>query len=441
MTQGRPRPVAMVVHSYYEEDPRVRREAEALVAAGRPVTVFALRNPGTASTERLAGVEVRRLDVQRHQGSSLVVYLGEYLAFIAQATLALARAHHRQRFALVQVHTIPDFLVVTALPLRLSGVPVILDLHEAMPDFFRYRFPRATSRAAYWALLLQERCSLALADEVITVNEALADRLRTRGVAADRLTVIRNAPPLARFDPAAHPRRPFMEDGVLRLVYAGALSPTYELDIAIRAVAALQEARPELAVTLDVYGRDFSEVALVDLARNLRLGERIRFHGRVPIEAVPAALAAADVGLAPTRRNPFTECSLSTKVFEYVAMEKPTIASRLPLVERAFAADEIRMYEPGDAAALARAILAIVDDPADRKARVARARVRVAEMGWEREGTRYLDLVERTIARASARGDRRRRPPLATGESPDCRRGVGQSGAWLIRPRPPSASS
>ena len=40
-----PRPVAMVTHSYYEEDPRVRREAEALVAAGRQVDVFALRRP------------------------------------------------------------------------------------------------------------------------------------------------------------------------------------------------------------------------------------------------------------------------------------------------------------------------------------------------------------------------------------------------------------
>ena len=33
----------MVVHAYYDEDPRVRREAEALVAAGHQVDVFALR--------------------------------------------------------------------------------------------------------------------------------------------------------------------------------------------------------------------------------------------------------------------------------------------------------------------------------------------------------------------------------------------------------------
>ena len=32
---ARPRPVAMLAHSYYEEDPRVRREAEAVVASGQ----------------------------------------------------------------------------------------------------------------------------------------------------------------------------------------------------------------------------------------------------------------------------------------------------------------------------------------------------------------------------------------------------------------------
>ena len=48
------RPVCMITHSYYEEDPRVRREAEAVAASGRPVDVLALRRPlaATASASR-----------------------------------------------------------------------------------------------------------------------------------------------------------------------------------------------------------------------------------------------------------------------------------------------------------------------------------------------------------------------------------------------------
>src|SRR5438132_3325663 len=90
-------PVAMVAHSYYDEDPRVRREAEALVAAGRPVDVFALRRPDDTPSAIVAGVSVHRLDVQRHQGAPLPTYAVEYLGFFARALLALSAADRPRR--------------------------------------------------------------------------------------------------------------------------------------------------------------------------------------------------------------------------------------------------------------------------------------------------------------------------------------------------------
>ncbi len=137
----RRRPICMIVHAYYEEDPRVRREAECLVAAGWAVDVFGLRRPGESPSAVVAGVNLRRLPVGRHQGAGLPVYLAEYGAFLARAFWAAALAHRRRRYGLVEVHSLPDYLVFAALPLKLVGVPVLLDLHEAMPEFFRSRFP------------------------------------------------------------------------------------------------------------------------------------------------------------------------------------------------------------------------------------------------------------------------------------------------------------
>jgi len=45
------------------------------------------------------------------------------------------------------------------------------------------------------------------------------------------MTVILNSPDLGLFDPARPPTRKFMADGRLRIVYTGALTPTYELDV------------------------------------------------------------------------------------------------------------------------------------------------------------------------------------------------------------------
>ena len=129
------------------------------------------------------------------------------------------------------------------------------------------------------------------------------------------------------------------------------------------------------------------------------VADRVTFHGRIPIEAVPAAIAAADIGLAPTRRNDFTDFSLSTKAFEYAAMGRTVVASRLPMVERTFA-DDVVTYNPGDADDLAATLLRVVDAPVERDARVVRALGRVRDLGWEQESARYLALVDR-LARGS----------------------------------------
>jgi glycosyltransferase involved in cell wall biosynthesis len=395
----------MLTHSYYEEDPRVRREAEALVAGGRQVDVFALKRPGDPALEVLAGVQIRRLDVQRHQGAGLATYLREYLSFLARAGWAVTRRNRGRRYAVLQVHTLPDFLAFAGLPMRLAGVPLILDLHEAMPEFFQARFPRASNPFVHRLLMLQERASIGLASAVLTVNDALGQRLVDLGVPADKVTVILNSPSLRLFDAAAQPHRDFAADGVVRLVYAGALSPTYEVDVALAAVARLAELRPELAVHFEVYGRDFGEGSLADDAVRLGVVDRVTFHGRIPLEAVPAAIAAADIGLAPTRRNAFTDFSLSTKIFEYGAMGKPVVASRLPMIERTFPVGTVATYEPGNAEELANRILELVDDPVARLSRVDRTADCVRELGWDREAERYRAVVDRlALRRETGRG-------------------------------------
>ncbi|MGH2466541.1 MAG: glycosyltransferase, partial [Candidatus Limnocylindrales bacterium] len=287
------------------------------------------------------------------------------------------------------------------LPLKLAGVPLVLDLHEAMPEFFRARFPGAAGRLPLAALGLQEHLSCRLADAVLTVNAALGDRLIGLGLPPAKLLVVHNSPDPQRFDPAGQPGRDFMADGTLRLVYAGALTPTYELDVAVDAVARLRQLRPDLAVRLELYGRGDSDGPLRAQVERLGLGGRVRLGGRIPLEAVPAAVAAADIGLAPTRRDPFTDLSLSAKVLEYAAMGKPVVASRLPTAERYFPPDSLATYEPGSADDLAAVLLRLVDGPAERAARLAATSACLADLSWEHEAAAYVGLLEGLAARRS----------------------------------------
>jgi glycosyltransferase involved in cell wall biosynthesis len=388
------RPVALVTHSYYDEDPRLTRQATALAAEGRPVDVFALRRPEDPRVSEADGVRVIRLGVTRHQGAGIVTYLAEYASFLVRVLLALVREHPRRRYAVVQIAAPPDPLVIAALPLRLTGVPVILDLHEATPIFFRTRFPLASNRFTDAVLHAVERVSISLADVVLSVNAQRRLRLLDLGASPAKLRVVPNGPSLARFSDHSWVRRSFMEDGTLRLVYAGAITPLYELDNVLRALARLAIDRPGLAIRWDLYGRGDELERLAALAAELGLAERVRLHGRVPLEEVPRRLAAADIGMSPIQRNPFTEISLPTKILEYAAMGLPVIAASLGGAREHFEPLMLAWYESGDVASLAAAITRLVDDAETREQMVAAAGARARELSWDREAPAYVALVE-----------------------------------------------
>jgi glycosyltransferase involved in cell wall biosynthesis len=399
---AQPRRIAIVTHSVFEEDPRIQREADALVAAGWQVDVFSLRLPGDAVAPR-PSVRTIPIDVGRHQGAGLATYVREYGSFLVRAGWALTREHRRRRYRVVEVASPPDPLVFAALPLRLGGVPVILDLHEATPEFFKSRFPRASNSLSDRALHLAERASIGFARVAISVNRARHARLVALGYGEAKLRVVTNGPSLGRFETASQAVRPFMADGTLRIVYTGAVTPLYQLDLVVRAVARIGAERPDLPVVFEIYGRGDAESELAALAAELGIADRVVFHGRIPLEAIPAALAAVDIGVSPIRRDPFTEISMPTKALEYAVMGKPVVAADLPAARDHFDGPMLAWYEPGDEASLAAAILRLVDDPAARDAGAVAAADRARELSWDREAPAYVALVE-SVAASRRRG-------------------------------------
>src|SRR5262245_37803554 len=103
------RRVAMLAYTHYGSDPPVRREAEALVKAGHAVTVFCLDDEAASTT--IDGVTVAGILPARYRGGNPLAYVLNYGRFFWAAATALRRRHRQQSFDLVQVHTMPDFLV------------------------------------------------------------------------------------------------------------------------------------------------------------------------------------------------------------------------------------------------------------------------------------------------------------------------------------------
>jgi glycosyltransferase involved in cell wall biosynthesis len=392
-----PRRIAIVVHAIFPGDPRVRRQSDALVDDGYEVDVICLRQPGEESEERDGPLRIVRLPINR----SFVGFAGhiaEYLAFTAMVTWRLAREHRRRQYDLVQVATVPDFLSFAAIPEKLHGVPVLLDLHEDMPEFFRDRFSAPLLRPLLPIVTAASRTSASVADALITVHEPLRELSIARGVPPDKIDVVMNSADGRLFDPGRYERRAFMADGELRLIHHSNFQRIYGLDVAIEGVSRL---RPGLRWRLDVYGDGPWRPQIETAIARTGTGDRVQLHGRVAMDDLPRLLAGADIGLVPSLPEPYLEYSLSTKLLEYAAMGVPTVASDLATFRHHFTDAALAFVPGGDPDALARAIEALADDPARAAAMGAEARHQAAAYDWEVQKARYLEIVDRLIGECS----------------------------------------
>ncbi|NHZ70231.1 MAG: glycosyltransferase, partial [Proteobacteria bacterium] len=173
--------IASVAFTNYDADPRVRRMSEALVERGDSVTAVTLRQPGQSRRRRVGGVRVYTIDITQYQGSSFAPYIWQYVRFLFAAMWLLTRLHLRDRFDVIHVNNMPDFIVFAALPAKLLGAKVILDLHDPMPELFAAKFEAGSKHPAVRIVTLVERISIGFADRAICVQQVHLETFVSHG--------------------------------------------------------------------------------------------------------------------------------------------------------------------------------------------------------------------------------------------------------------------
>jgi len=248
------------------------------------------------------------------------------------------------------------FVVPAAVVARLRAVPLIINYRGGEAEAFL--------EGNVWAVRPIVRRAAAL----VVPSSFLQQVFGRFGMAA---TIVPNIVDLSRFRPmAAEPARP------LHVIVTRNLEPIYDNAAAIRAFAIVRGQIP--AARMTVAGEGPSRASLEQLARELGISDAVTFCGRVANADIPALYASADVCL-----NPSLADNMPISVLESLASGVPVVSTRVGgipyLVEHELTA---LLVEPGDAEAMADAVLRVLRDEALRARLTATGQEAVRHFDW-----------------------------------------------------------
>jgi glycosyltransferase involved in cell wall biosynthesis len=388
--------VCLIVQMVYDLDVRVRRKAEALVAAGYSVDVLGLRPASGEESYTLNGVNVRTVSLGKKRGS-LARYFLEYATFFLWAFYRVTRQMRQRRYAAIDVNTLPDFLIFAPCLAKWMGAKLILDMHEITPEFYMSKYGIPENSWTIRFLTYLEKVSMDFADTVLTINQPIEDLLVSRGLPRAKSTIIMNAADESRFsgmsNPAASEVGPDPEKFVM--IYHGTLTPIYGLDLAVEALALAQNEMP--GAELWILGGGSEHRALAELAKARGVDSRVRLVGQVPPSDIPQWLNRSDVGILPIRRDVFLDYAFPNKLPELIIAGKAVIVSRLKAIRHYFSEDALGYFAPNDPVDLAREMVRMYREPQLRAQLVLRARTEYEPIRWTVMKERYLELVGQLV--------------------------------------------
>lgn len=394
--------IGMLLDKPFPPDPRVANEARSLIRAGHAVYLFCLNLGQEAAEEDWQGIHVVRYPMSRafrKKASALILSLPFYRHWFRRRLPAFLN-----RFAIsaLHVHDLP--LVGEGLrAARAAGIPLIADLHESYPEALRL-YAWARRWPAPWLVQPRrwdayERRVIGQVDRVVTVIEEGRDRLVRIGIDARKIAVVANTVNVEEFLGFARDQALIERlEQRFTVSYLGIFERYRSLETLIDAAAVLGNRIPKLQIVL--VGSGAIEPGLRAYAARRGVSQRVAFEGWQPFERFPSYILGSRVCVIPRDRNPQSETTIPHKLFHYMLLERPALASNCaPMVRILRETQAGLVYPSGNAEALAEALLKLQDAQLRARLGAAGKRAVLGKFNWEQSARALLALYDGLASR------------------------------------------
>ena len=308
---GRPKRVMMLLSNPFRPDPRVHKEAKALVDAGYEVTIICWdREQKYPKQETIDGIQIRRLG-PRSSFDSTKIFLKTIRKFWKEARKEMSS----MKFDIIQSHDL-DTLSPASKEARRRKIPLVYDSHEIYHEMAAERL----SGFMVSFVKIYEKRLVKRPDAVFCVNDRFKDILGSWG--AREVEVIMGCPPepVASQELVEDIRREISPDGKPIIMYIGVLEPNRNVLELIEGFT--NDKSPMARLLLGGFGTLEKQASSVS-------GSRYKFIGPVKPKDMAAYTLASDILVAvydPSFGN--NRDSVPNKLFEAMSVSNPIIVAK-----------------------------------------------------------------------------------------------------------------
>ena len=361
----------MILDHEFPPDVRVENEAISLVKNGHQVFLLSYNFDNLPHNEKYKDIEVIRIKINKKYAKKLRALTNTifnvYPHFWAKKIIKFIKENKIEVLHIHDLYMIGAGLIAN----RILKLPLIADLHENYVEGLKhYRFANSFPGNFLISIPKWERKEIEWcnkANHLITVIEEAVERYKSLGIPKEKITVVAN---YVNQDEFLSPIKLGAEDnfeilqkfkGKFVVTYIGGFDIHRGIESVVKAMPEVIKECPNSKLVLVGKGKNLK--ALVMLSQNLEVEKYISFEGWQPTSKLPFYIKASDICLIPHLKIIHTDNTIPHKLFHYMLLEKPVVATNCNPIERIITETECGLvYESNDSNGLAECIIKLYND-------------------------------------------------------------------------------
>lgn len=387
--------IGMLLEAPFPPDLRVENEARVLAQQGHTVHIFSLTFDKTTKNEKIAqNIFVHRMKMNRSVFNKIRVSILRFPLYNFIWLRYLRRATSRINLDAIHVHDLPLAKVGSIISME-TRIPFILDLHENYPAALiiwkHSQKMLGNYFLNYQKWLEYEEELVRKADRIIIVIEEAMQRFLERGIDKNKLTVVSNTSDLDILDAYHIPQNVKDQHYDFIITYVGGFGAHRGLKTAIMAMPKILKHISNAKLILVGEGSDRNELEM--LVSEYGIQEKVIFTGWVPFHEIPEYIHQSDIGIIPHISSEHTESTIPHKLFQYMYLKKPVVASDCKPLKRIVTETGAGLvFKSGDSSDFALAIVKLREKAFRDELGMRGYHAVVQKYNWKNDGNKLIDL-------------------------------------------------